>query len=77
MEPMRYRSYSEYLRHPEYLSVKALVMSRAGGKCEVCHARPPYTTHHRIYPAWGTFDVPENLLAVCHPCHCRIHGKED
>lgn len=28
------------------------------------------------YPAWGTFDVPENLLPVCHQCHCAIHGKD-
>lgn len=32
--------------------------------------------HHLQYPPWGTFDVIENLLAVCHECHCTIHGKE-
>jgi hypothetical protein len=44
--------------------------------CERCHGRPPTEPHHLRYPPWGTFDVPENMIAVCHPCHCEIHGKE-
>jgi hypothetical protein len=43
--------------------------------CERCHGRPPTEPHHLRYPSWGTFDVPENMIAVCHPCHCQIHGK--
>lgn len=30
-----------------------------------------------MYPPWGTFDTEENLLAVCHRCHCDIHGKDN
>lgn len=70
-----YRGYREYLRHPRFLAVRAEVFARAGGKCERCEARPPTEPHHLRYPPWGAFDVPENLLAVCHPCHCAIHGK--
>ena len=33
--------------------------------------------HHVRYPPWGTFDTVDNLLAVCHECHCEAHGKED
>ena len=44
--------------------------------CERCGERPPTEPHHLKYPPWGTFDVPENLLVVCHPCHCALHGKE-
>lgn len=47
----------------------------AGGSCERCQCRPPTEPHHLRYPPWGAFDVPENLIAVCHPCHCEIHGK--
>ena len=43
--------------------------------CERCNARPPTEPHHLRYPQWGAFDVPENLIAVCHQCHCDIHGK--
>jgi hypothetical protein len=77
MSPQPYRTYREYLRHPEFLRVKNLVMLRSRGKCEVCGVRPPTEPHHLRYPTWGTFDVPENLLAVCHECHCVLHDKEN
>jgi hypothetical protein len=70
-----YRSYREYLRHPKFLKVRAVVFDRANGLCERCHQQPPTEPHHLRYPPWGTFDVPENMIAVCHPCHCEIHGK--
>lgn len=70
-----YRGYREYLRHPRFLEVRAEVFRRAGGSCERCQCRPPTEPHHLRYPPWGAFDVPENLIAVCHPCHCDIHGK--
>lgn len=70
-----YRTYREYLKHPTFLAVRAQVVERAGGICERCNARPMTEVHHLRYPKWGTFDVPGNLIAVCHPCHCEIHGK--
>lgn len=71
-----YRSYAEYLHHPRFLKVRAEVFDRAGGACENCGERPPTEPHHLRYPPWGAFDVPENMIAVCNPCHCAIHGKE-
>lgn len=71
-----YSSYSEYLSHPVYRGICTEVYERAGGACEVCKHAPATQIHHRVYPAWGTFDTPGNLLAVCYPCHCRIHRKE-
>lgn len=70
-----YRSYAEYLKHPRFLAVRAEVFARADGRCERCHQRPPKDPHHLRYPPWGAFDVPENLVAICHECHCEIHGK--
>jgi len=70
-----YRSYAEYLRHPRFLKIRAEVFERAAGLCERCGQRPPTEPHHLRYPPWGTFDVPENMIAVCHQCHCEIHGK--
>ena len=71
-----YRTYEEYLKHPRFLAIKAEVFIRAGGLCERCRQRPPKDPHHLRYPPWGAFDVPENLIAICHECHCEIHGKE-
>lgn len=71
-----YRGYAEYLRHPRFLAVRAQVFKRAGGRCERCKERAATEPHHLRYPPWGAFDVPENILAVCHGCHCELHGKE-
>lgn len=70
-----YRTYREYLKHPRFLKIRAEVFARAAGQCERCQSRPPTEPHHLRYPPWGTFDVPENMIAVCHRCHCEIHGK--
>jgi hypothetical protein len=75
IDDLPYRTYLEYLRHPRFLVIRAKAMTRAAGKCERCQRRPPSEVHHLAYPRWGTFDVPENLLAVCHSCHCVLEGK--
>jgi len=72
-----YLSYTEYLRHPRYRAVRAKAIERSGGVCEMCGERPVTEVHHLRYPEWGTFDTVDNLLAVCHECHCEIHGKEN
>lgn len=76
MPPGSYHSYSDYLNHPRFLWVRAMVMARDSDTCRVCKTSPATEVHHRWYPAWGAFDLPENLIAICHPCHCRIEGKE-
>jgi len=74
-----YQEYADYLEHPLFLFTKKEVFARAKGKCEICKIYPPTEPHHKVYPKWGTFefDNPENLIAVCHKCHCKIHGKEN
>ena len=72
--PLPYRTYREYLAHPQFLAVRAEAMSRSAGICELCQDSKASEVHHRIYPRWGTFDEPEALIAVCHECHCKAHG---
>lgn len=71
-----YRSYEEYLRHPRYRAVRVEALARANQRCECCGATATQV-HHMPYPPWGEFDEPENLLAVCYRCHCRIEGKPE
>lgn len=71
-----YKSYREYLQHPRFKAIRAEAFARTRGRCSRCSARAT-EPHHLIYPPWGTFDVPENLLPVCHQCHSAIHGKAD
>lgn len=72
-----YRSYEEYRQLPEFKVVRAQVYQRAGGVCERCHEGVVTEAHHVKYPPWGTIDVPENMIAVCHKCHCELHGKDN
>jgi HNH endonuclease len=71
-----YRSYAEYLADPRYRRVRRIAMNRAGWRCQRC-GNPATEVHHVRYPPWGTFDVPENLMPICHACHCAEHGKDD
>lgn len=79
---MTYRSYAEYLRHSRFRAVVGEVFRRSGGRCEnevdrggrmVRCTRKATEPHHTKYCKWGEFDPPENLLAVCHECHCDLH----
>ncbi len=70
-----YRTYDEYLRHPVFRAVRAAALRRDHAICTECGA-PATEVHHLAYPPWGTFDVPSNLVSVCHACHCRLEGKD-
>jgi len=73
---MSYSTYAEYLRHPRFRAVRAVAMERDRYTCQRCKAARATEVHHLKYPPWGTFDVPENLVSVCHHCHCIIEGKD-
>lgn len=70
-----YSSYGEYLTLPQFRAVRQAVMDAAGHICQMCGVQAASEVHHRVYPAWGYIDRPENLIAVCHPCHCAIERK--
>lgn len=77
--PSRYANYGEYLRTPEFLEVRARVMTRAKQHCEVAGCTGwAVDPHHLTYPIWGTFDNPNdlsNLIALCRAHHAQAHGK--
>ena len=72
-----YQGYREYLAHPVFKAARAVAMRRADWKCPC--GKKASEVHHRDgkYPPWGMFDVPCNLLPICHACHCLEHGKND
>jgi hypothetical protein len=71
-----YSTYREYLKHPKFLNIRSIVLSQASFICQVCNSEPATQVHHVRYPPWGTFDVPENLIAICHRCHYEVHKNE-
>ena len=75
----KFKTYEEYLDSNEFAIVRKQVFQRANGICEKCHKKQVKDPHHLNYPKWfdGEIDIPENLIALCHECHCDIHGKEN
>jgi len=78
MLELPYTTYDEYLAHPNYKAIRAKAIDRSGGICERCKIQAVTEVHHVEYPPWGTFETDaDSLLALCHKCHCKIHGKEN
>ncbi|NOX63494.1 MAG: HNH endonuclease [Chloroflexi bacterium] len=57
--------------------LRAVVFAREHYACQHCGARGvPLELHHRIPENQGGPNHPDNLLALCQPCHDRAHGRE-
>lgn len=52
---------------------KAAIRDRAGDKCEVCREARIDHFHHRLMRSHGGMGTMENGLAVCYPCHSKVH----
>jgi 5-methylcytosine-specific restriction endonuclease McrA len=60
--------YRAYLESAAWEKRRALVLERAGHRCEVCGAEPPLHVHHLTYER--CFREPlSDLKAVCPECH--------
>ena len=60
--------------------LRAAVLGRAGGVCDICGIPLPvddWECHHRRLRSQGGKDEPVNLLALHHSCHQRAHGNRD
>lgn len=80
---VEYSPTAQYYRDPK---VRAWVLQRADGKCELCKMAAPFLTdhdepylesHHIFLLAQGGPDTPENTAALCPNCHRRIHHGKD
>jgi len=71
-----YATYQEYLNHPRFRAIRKQAMENAKWTCQDCHKNRATEVHHLKYPPWGEFDIVENLLPICHMCHCKRHGKD-
>lgn len=65
--------YTEYLQSQEWWDRRNKVMERACGLCEGCRQREPVEVHHLTYEH-VTQEFLWELVALCAPCHERIHG---
>ena len=69
---MTYSSFDEYLATPQFRSVRAAVLERDNRRCTVC-GEAATEVHHVRYCKWGEFDTEDNLVSICHGCHCDLH----
>lgn len=63
-----------YYETPQWRSIRARVLRRAGGLCEGCGIAEPTQAHHLTYEHFGEEFLFE-LLALCEPCHIRVHAE--
>lgn len=69
----------EQTQDPEYRANRPLVLSRAGGRCQIggvhCTGVATEVDHIRNYKSGGGHGM-DNLQAVCGPCHRAKTAKE-
>jgi len=72
------KAFEEYMRSPEWESVRRKVIARDRGKCCGC-GFPGRIVHHTCYRNWGKGNIEEvmDCLLLCSECHDKehIHGK--
>ena len=66
--------YRRYLASADWQSVRERVLRRAWGTCEGCLEAPATEVHHRTYAHVGD-ELLFELVAICRPCHERLHPK--
>lgn len=67
-------AYLNYLLTPEWRIKRNLVLRRSKGQCEGCGMADAEEVHHMKYPKrWGD-EFLFDLVALCVPCHRRIHA---
>lgn len=55
----------------QWREVRALVLARDGGVCQLCRAKADAVDHIVPWRQGGAWYDPENLRAVCTPCNTR------
>ena len=68
--------YNAYLKSPQWMLKRGLVIERCGGVCECCGQQEVYEVHHVDYPRppmqWGQEPLWW-LRGVCYECHGVLH----
>jgi hypothetical protein len=64
--------YDRYLASADWQSVRQRVFNRAHGTCEGCLETRATEVHHQTYAHVGD-ELLFELVAICRPCHERLH----
>ena len=72
--PSRAEQYEQYLLSDEWSSLRSRILNRDGGLCQGCLRVPATNVHHLTYHNFQD-EFCWQLVAVCTPCHERIHSR--
>jgi hypothetical protein len=67
-------SYADYLRSDAWKRRRDKILKRAGGLCEGCLTNSAHEVHHLTYAHKGN-EFAFELVALCPPCHSRLHSE--
>lgn len=70
-----FRQHTEYLRSPEWMKKRKMVLARARGLCEGCMENQATQVHHLTYKHWRD-ELLFELVAVCNECHEKSHEQD-
>lgn len=71
---MQTKSYSEYMRSPQWKRKRYQVLTYWGHKCGMCYKPGKLQVHHRTYERLGC-ELITDLIPLCEDCHTAFHGK--
>jgi len=60
---------------PAWRRIRRGILARDRGICQQC-GRPGSEIDHRISPAQGGTDDPDNLQTLCRPCHATKTAQQ-
>lgn len=75
---MNRKTYSDKLKDPRWQKRRLKVLEYAHWRCQICGAnRETLHCHHSYYTKGREpWQYPDGaIIAVCDPCHDKIHGK--
>jgi hypothetical protein len=73
----RKREYAEFRRTPQWASIRERVLRRANWTCEGCLQFRATQVHHKHYNREFGDEFMFDLIALCRPCHRKLHGIDD
>ena len=72
---LRKMPFNEYRFTPEWQVRRAVALSRAGHRCQICAQHDTrLDVHHNTYENYGA-ERPQDLTVLCRECHGMFHGK--
>ncbi len=68
-------NYSQYLKSPEWKSLRNIVLERDKNICQGCLSAPAQHVHHLTYNNFGD-ELLFQLISLCVKCHNKLHPEK-